>query len=496
MAQPQSEMSPQSTAPPHNTNHQTSAYHRITSNLARGAWGGTPPASPPFLPLRVDEKACAFIRRRVNAGSSSGSVGTAAGGGAGNLSSSGSNGSLSSHKRVGSGENQRNIKSPTVRYPNDGPGVTNGSSGKGHKRRIACVRRLTVEWMDIYNSNKDKGARITYTSPSSMTDKVGLNYGSSQIYSGDDCLTPVSTSKEGRNVIDLTAVQSSSPKPERKCLTFPNAPSQTNRGRDNAEGYLIVYVGDILIASSDQTNTNANDMDSNNEEFHALFRKHAISSPTNSENSSGCGSVNMIVSPDESHSTQHYKVLGVLGQGTFAQVFKCINTETNKFVAIKIVKNKRAYVRQAAIEVDIFRSLDNTGCSSMVSLRRYFTHANHLCLVFDLLGLNLYEVLKRRQFRGLPLYTVQNLVWQCLSSLSQLENKGIVHCDLKPENILLKTERDNELCLSGKRANLALIDFGSACFEDATSHTYIQSRFYRSPEVLLGIPYDRAIDMW
>jgi len=27
-------------------------------------------------------------------------------------------------------------------------------------------------------------------------------------------------------------------------------------------------------------------------------------------------------------------------------------------------------------------------------------------------------------------------------------------------------------------------------------YQYIQSRFYRSPEVLLGIPYDLAIDMW
>lgn len=43
---------------------------------------------------------------------------------------------------------------------------------------------------------------------------------------------------------------------------------------------------------------------------------------------------------------------------------------------------------------------------------------------------------------------------------------------------------------------IKLIDFGSACFEGQTAHTYIQSRFYRSPEVLVGLPYDSAIDMW
>ena len=43
---------------------------------------------------------------------------------------------------------------------------------------------------------------------------------------------------------------------------------------------------------------------------------------------------------------------------------------------------------------------------------------------------------------------------------------------------------------------IKLIDFGSACFEGQIPHTYIQSRFYRSPEVLLGLAYDSAIDMW
>lgn len=43
---------------------------------------------------------------------------------------------------------------------------------------------------------------------------------------------------------------------------------------------------------------------------------------------------------------------------------------------------------------------------------------------------------------------------------------------------------------------IKLIDFGSACYEHATAFSYIQSRFYRSPEVLLGLPYGADIDMW
>lgn len=49
---------------------------------------------------------------------------------------------------------------------------------------------------------------------------------------------------------------------------------------------------------------------------------------------------------------------------------------------------------------------------------------------------------------------------------------------------------------SPDRSAIKVIDFGSSCFEDERMYTYIQSRFYRSPEVILGIPYGRPIDMW
>lgn len=58
----------------------------------------------------------------------------------------------------------------------------------------------------------------------------------------------------------------------------------------------------------------------------------------------------------------------------------------------------------------------------------------------------------------------------------------LIHCDLKPENILLKDENNSQI-------SVVLVDFGSSCLEGKTTHEYIQSRFYRSPEVILGIPY-------
>ena len=63
----------------------------------------------------------------------------------------------------------------------------------------------------------------------------------------------------------------------------------------------------------------------------------------------------------------------------------------------------------------------------------------------------------------------------------------IIHCDLKPENILLKEPN---------KSGIKIIDFGSSTFLDERVYTYIQSRFYRAPEIMLGIPYNCAIDMW
>lgn len=107
--------------------------------------------------------------------------------------------------------------------------------------------------------------------------------------------------------------------------------------------------------------------------------------------------------------------------------------------------------------------------------------------MFELLSVNLYELIKQNQFRGLSTTLVRVFAQQLLNGLSLLNKARLIHCDLKPENILLKNLESPVI---------KIIDFGSACDERQTVYTYIQSRFYRSPEVLLGLPYSSAIDMW
>lgn len=116
-------------------------------------------------------------------------------------------------------------------------------------------------------------------------------------------------------------------------------------------------------------------------------------------------------------------------------------------------------------------------------------HRNHQCLVFEMLSLNLYELLKNTQFGGVSLNLIRKFAKQVLKSLSFLARKDVdvIHCDLKPENILLRHP---------KKSGIKVIDFGSSCRSNKRMYSYIQSRFYRSPEVMLGLPYAVSIDMW
>jgi dual specificity protein kinase YAK1 len=183
----------------------------------------------------------------------------------------------------------------------------------------------------------------------------------------------------------------------------------------------------------------------------------------------------------------------MLGQGTFGQVVKCWDTETNNYVAVKVIKNQPAFYQQAIMEVSLLSMLnvkfDPEDQHHIVRMLDFFLCQNHLCITFEMLGNNLYELLKRNSLRGLKMKFVRSFSSQILDTLIILKEAGIIHCDLKPENILITPTVTTA-------AGVKVIDFGSACMVGKTIYSYIQSRYYRSPEVLIGYPYTTAIDMW
>jgi len=190
------------------------------------------------------------------------------------------------------------------------------------------------------------------------------------------------------------------------------------------------------------------------------------------------------------HVLYRYEVINPLGKGSFGQVVRAYDFKGNSYVAVKIIRNKKRFHHQALVEVKILehlreRDVENT--SNVVHMLDYFYFRNHLCITFELLSINLYEFIKNNNFQGLSLGLIRRFAIQLLTALRFLRKQRVIHCDFKPENVLLKNPT---------KSGIKVIDFGSSCFEDERVYSYIQSRFYRSPEVILGVPYDVGIDMW
>lgn len=199
------------------------------------------------------------------------------------------------------------------------------------------------------------------------------------------------------------------------------------------------------------------------------------------------GDYNIVVGD---HLAYRYEVIDVLGKGSFGQVVRCVDHKTGGLVAVKIIRNKKRFHQQALIEVNLLQKLkewDPQRRHSVVNFTQSFYFRGHLCISTELLGMNLYEFIKAHDFKGFSVKLIRRFTKQMLSTLVLLHAKKVIHCDLKPENILLV----HPLC-----SDIRVIDFGSSCFENEKVYTYIQSRFYRSPEVILGMSYGMPIDMW
>lgn len=198
----------------------------------------------------------------------------------------------------------------------------------------------------------------------------------------------------------------------------------------------------------------------------------------------------MFITKKGNHLNYRYEVISEIGKGSFGQAFKCIDYKHKKEVCVKIIRNKKKFTSQSKIEMRILNYINKNDIndeSNVIKLLNSFTFRGHVCLVFELLDINLYELLKYQDFNGLDMNVIRKISIQLLYTLIFLQKSSIIHCDLKPENILLKT--------FGK-TGIKVIDFGSSCFEGEKLYTYIQSRFYRAPEIILGFPYGIEIDMW
>ncbi|CBI27037.3 unnamed protein product, partial [Vitis vinifera] len=190
-----------------------------------------------------------------------------------------------------------------------------------------------------------------------------------------------------------------------------------------------------------------------------------------------------------------YEITAAHGKGVFSTVvrakdLKAGNGEPEE-VAIKIIRNNDTMYKAGLEELVILKKLvgadpdDKRHCVRFLSS---FKYRNHLCLVFESLHMNLREVLKKfGRNIGLKLTAVRAYAKQLFIALKHLRNCGVLHCDIKPDNMLVNEAKNV----------LKLCDFGNAMFSGKNEITpYLVSRFYRAPEIILGLPYDHPMDIW
>ncbi|XP_041453859.1 serine/threonine-protein kinase PRP4 homolog [Lytechinus variegatus] len=189
---------------------------------------------------------------------------------------------------------------------------------------------------------------------------------------------------------------------------------------------------------------------------------------------------------------KRYTVYGYTGQGVFSNVVRARDTARGQLdVAIKIIRNNELMQKTGLKELEYLRRLndqDREDKFHCVRLFRSFSYRQHLCLVFEPLSMNLREVLKRYgKDVGLHIKAVRSYTQQLFLALKLLKRCNILHADIKPDNILV-----NE-----SKTILKLCDFGSASHvADCDITPYLVSRFYRAPEIIIGMSYDAAIDLW
>lgn len=186
-----------------------------------------------------------------------------------------------------------------------------------------------------------------------------------------------------------------------------------------------------------------------------------------------------------------YHVQANLGRGMFSGVVRATDITTQRLVAIKIIRNNETMRKAGIKEIEILEKIngaDPEDKKHMIRLERHFEHKGHLCMVFEHLSINLREVLKKfGRDVGINIRAVRAYAQQMFLGLSLMRKCNILHADLKPDNILVNEGRNM----------LKICDLGSASDASENEITpYLVSRFYRAPEIILGMPYDFALDIW
>ncbi|XP_042368583.1 homeodomain-interacting protein kinase 2-like [Plectropomus leopardus] len=186
----------------------------------------------------------------------------------------------------------------------------------------------------------------------------------------------------------------------------------------------------------------------------------------------------------------NYKMLTSLGSGGFGEVVKCLKRDTKEIVAVKIPQFDCRFDAELTL-LKFFKWKEMDKCNIITFIESITLKNNKTALVFEILDTTLYNYfVLQRDFTPLNLQDVRSVVQQLATALNGLKTNQVIHADIKLDNIMLVDRK-------AKPLEVKLIDFGLAFptrwAKQGENH---QTTHYRAPEILLGLPFSEAIDMW
>ncbi|XP_034137961.1 AF4/FMR2 family member lilli isoform X6 [Drosophila guanche] len=203
-----------------------------------------------------------------------------------------------------------------------------------------------------------------------------------------------------------------------------------------------------------------------------------------------------------------YKIMATLGEGTFGRVVKVKDMERDYCMALKIIKNVEKYREAAKLEINALEKIaqKDPHCDHLcVKMVDWFDYHGHMCIVFEMLGLSVFDFLRENNYEPYPLDQVRHMAYQLCYSVKFLHDNRLTHTDLKPENILFvdsdysshyNHKIQNREVRRVKNTDVRLIDFGSATFDHEHHSTIVSTRHYRAPEVILELGWSQPCDVW
>jgi len=186
----------------------------------------------------------------------------------------------------------------------------------------------------------------------------------------------------------------------------------------------------------------------------------------------------------------HYKPTDTqpLGSGAYAVVAGAKDQRDGRTIAIKRISDvflkDPVPAKRTLREIQLLRHMKH---ENIIDITDMWEHGNDIYIAETLMEADLHQIVRSGQ--QLSDDHFQFFIWQLLKGLKYMHSMQVIHRDLKPSNLLVNSNCDLKIC-----------DFGLARAVDSTEAleltTYVVTRWYRAPELMLADSYQASVDMW